>query len=180
MNRQLDDPTVATSTATMSVWPPWYRNLMDRLLGGRLFSSTRINRLRSFAYSQGTLLYSTSTTRRSLRRAALPALAMAAYAAALSTSAVRFDVRAWSVTTTLAPAALHSSLSLHRTCKQCQPLLTHNPNRANHGNRETAAGHALRPKGREREEASYLPGSRRRSRRRPCTARGWLRRAGRR
>jgi hypothetical protein len=48
----------------------------------------------------------------------LPALvAMAAYAAALSTRPVRFDVvRAWSVTTTLAPAALHSSLSLHRTC----------------------------------------------------------------
>jgi hypothetical protein len=49
---------------------------------------------------------------------------------------------------------MHSSLSLHRTCKQCQPLLTHNPNRANHGNRGTAAGHVLlqllqqiRPKG---------------------------------
>jgi len=41
---------------------------------------------------------------------------MAAYAAALSTRPVRFDdVRAWSVTTTFAPAALHSSLSLHRT-----------------------------------------------------------------
>jgi hypothetical protein len=73
----------------------------------------------------------------------LPALAIAAYAAALSTRAVRFDVRAWSVTTTLAPAALHSSLSLHRTCKQCQPFLTHDPNRANHGNRGTAAGHAM-------------------------------------
>ena len=147
----------------MSVWPPWYRNLMERSLGGRLFSSTRIDRLRSLAYSQGILrgrtknpshfprrlvswgpkaemmtlrtdgrtdtvlaeqttsrylLYSTSTTRRSLRRAALPApaVAMAAYAAALSTRPVRFDdVRAWSVTTTFAPAALHSSLSLHRT-----------------------------------------------------------------
>jgi hypothetical protein len=42
---------------------------------------------------------------------------MAAYAVALSTSLVRFDEedRAWSVTTTLAPAALHSSPSLHRT-----------------------------------------------------------------
>jgi hypothetical protein len=70
-------------------------------------------------------LYSTSTTRRALSRAAMPARAMAAYAAPLSTRPVRFEVRAWSVTTTLAPAGLHSSLSPHLTCNGRSSL---NPN----------------------------------------------------
>ncbi|BAT11877.1 Os10g0542550, partial [Oryza sativa Japonica Group] len=46
----------------------------------------------------------------------MPGRAMAAYAAALSTRSVRFVDRASSVTTTLAPAVLHSLPSLHRTC----------------------------------------------------------------
>ena len=67
------------------------------------------------------LLYSTSTVRSLARRAAMPGRAMAAKAGPLSTRSVRL-VLARSVTTTRAPAAAQSFLSLHRTCS---PERTH-------------------------------------------------------
>jgi hypothetical protein len=63
------------------------------------------------------LLYSTLTARRAWRRGAMLGRAMAANAVLLSMRSVRL-VLARSVTTTLAPAAAHSFLSLHCTWKQ--------------------------------------------------------------
>lgn len=48
--------TWATSTPTISVWPPWYRNLMAKYCGFLLDSSTLTAKF-WFLYSQGTLVY---------------------------------------------------------------------------------------------------------------------------
>uniref|UniRef100_A0A0A9CVH9 Uncharacterized protein n=1 Tax=Arundo donax TaxID=35708 RepID=A0A0A9CVH9_ARUDO len=89
---------------------------MASSFGARLFSSTLTDRFRCLN-SHDTLLYSTSTVRSLVSSAAMPGRAMAANAGLLSTRSVRF-VLARSVTTTRAPAATHSFLSLHRTWKQ--------------------------------------------------------------
>ena len=48
--------TWATSTATISVCPPWYKNLIAKYSGFLLDSSTRTAKF-CFLYSQGTLLH---------------------------------------------------------------------------------------------------------------------------
>lgn len=101
----------------------------------------------------------------------MPGRAMAANAGLLRTRSVRL-VLARSVTTTLAPAAAHSFLSLHRTCRG-RGVCGRAGSNQNQG-WQTRFWFWMMPR------RELLPGSRRRSRRRPGTARGSPRRGSRR